>query len=171
MGVTILVCIVLVVLDQLAKWLAVQYLMPVGVLPAVPGIFEWKYVENTGAAFSFLAGKQNFLIIFTGLALLIVAYILLFRRPKGKLEYIAILLIFSGGVGNWIDRAMSGYVVDFVSLLFMKFAVFNVADIYVTIGFALFVVAVFRSEIMSKKKKEDSLEEHSEEGSVSNGTD
>ncbi len=148
-----ILCVILIMMDRIAKMVAVQVLMPVGVLPAIPGIFEWRYVENTGAAFSFLAGRQTLLIVVTSIALLIVAYLILFRRPKAKMEYIALILIFSGGVGNLIDRIAQGYVVDYICLQFMNFAVFNLADIFVTVGFAILVVSVVRAELRAKKQK------------------
>ncbi len=151
---SIVLCVILIMMDRVAKLVAVQVLLPVGVLPAIPGFFEWRYVENNGAAFSFFAGKQLFLIIVTSIALLVVAYLILFRRPKDRLEYIALILIFSGGVGNLIDRISQGYVVDYISLQFMNFAVFNLADIFVCVGFAILVFAVIRSELRAKKQKD-----------------
>ncbi|MDL2254121.1 signal peptidase II [Ruminococcaceae bacterium OttesenSCG-928-I18] len=156
---TIVLCLALIGLDKITKILAVNVLMPVGVIPAISGVFEWKYIENTGAAFGLLSGRQPFLIVVTGVALLAVALLLLFRRPKDKLEYISIILIFSGGVGNLLDRIAQGYVVDFINLLFINFAVFNLADIFVTVGFVLLVIAVFRSESRKKKQEETAGEQ------------
>ena len=150
---SVILCAVLVLLDRFSKMAAVRWLMPVGVIPAIPGVFEWRYVENTGAAFSFFAGKQLFLIIITSVALLALAWLILFRRPKDKMEYLALIFIFSGGLGNLIDRIARGYVVDYINLTFMNFAVFNLADIFVSIGFVLLVVAVIRAELRTKKQK------------------
>lgn len=150
---TILLCAALVALDQLFKYLAVTHLQPLGTAPLLPGILNLKYIENNGAAFSILAGEQHFLIAATGIALLAVAAYLLLRRPKDKLEYAAILLILSGGLGNLIDRVANGYVVDYINLLFMRFAVFNFADILVCVGFVLLVFAVFRAEYREKRRR------------------
>ncbi|MDL2218873.1 signal peptidase II [Ruminococcaceae bacterium OttesenSCG-928-O06] len=150
---TILVSALLVAVDQILKLLAARYLAPVGSAPLIPGIIGLKYVENRGAAFNILDGMQGLLIVVTGAALLFGAWLLLFRRPKDKLEYTAILLLFAGGVGNLIDRIARGYVVDYLNLLFMRFAVFNFADCLVCIGFALLVVAVFRAEGRAQKQK------------------
>ena len=173
---TIVMCGVLILLDRLAKIVAVHYLMPLGVVQAIPGLFEWRYIENAGAAFGFFSGMRWVLVVITGLALLVAAYILLFRRPKDKLEYLAIILIFSGGVGNWIDRMTQGFVVDYINVTFMNFAVFNLADIFVCVGFALLVFAVCRSEYRNSKKKkkleqETKQEEGQETGPTANGTD
>lgn len=148
---TIILAGALIGADQLIKWLVATNLKPDGAVTVIPGVVEFRYYENTGAAFSILEGKQGFLIVFTAIALLAVAWYLFFRRPKGKLEYIAVLMIFAGGVGNLIDRIANRYVVDYINLLFMRFAIFNFADCLVTVGFALLVVAVLRAELKERK--------------------
>ncbi len=150
---TIWVSALLIGLDQLTKYIMATSLQPIGSIVIIPGILEFMYVENTGAAFSIFAGKQSILIGVTSIALLAVGYFLLFRKPKKKLEYWAMLLIFSGGVGNLIDRIANGYVVDFFNFLFVRFAVFNVADIYVTFGFVLLVFSLLKEELDNRKKK------------------
>lgn len=152
MLITIVACVILIGLDQVCKMLAVQYLAPVGTMPVVPGIVEFRYIENDGAAFGILSNMQGLLIAVTGLALLAVAYVLFFKKPAGKLEYSALILIFSGGVGNLIDRIANGYVVDYINLLFIRFAVFNFADILVCVGFGLLVIAVLRAEWKNRQK-------------------
>lgn len=152
---TVLLSVGLILLDQLFKWMAIHFLAPEGSFTAIPSLLEFRYVENDGAAFSMLSGQQGILIAITGVILLVGAYILLFKRPKDKLEYIAVLLIFSGGTGNLIDRIANGYVVDYFNFLFMRFAVFNLADVFVTVGFALLIFAVFRAERKAKKAKKE----------------
>lgn len=152
---TLLFCAGLVGLDQLFKWLAVTYLMPLGAYTVLPGVVGFQYVENTGAAFNIFAGRQIFLIIITGVALLGVAWYLVFRRPQNKLEYCSLVLIFSGGVGNLIDRIANGYVVDYIEFLFVRFAVFNFADILVCVGFALLFFAVVQGELRQAKKAKE----------------
>lgn len=142
----------LVVLDQLFKYLAVIYIKPVGTAPFIPGILGFRYIENDGAAFSILSGKQTFLIIVTSAALLVWAYFLFFRRPQSKLEIAGMVMVFAGGVGNLIDRIANGFVVDYLDVLFMRFAVFNFADIMVCVGFAVLIVGVLSSELKAKKK-------------------
>lgn len=150
---TIIVCAALVGLDRLFKILAVQYLQPVGSVTVIPGFAGFQYVENDGAAFSMLAGKQLLLIIITGIVLLCVAYVLFFRRPKVRLEYVALMMIFAGGLGNWIDRVVYRYVVDYIEFLFMRFAIFNFADILVCVGFALLIIGLIREEVRTSKQR------------------
>ena len=136
----------LVGIDQLIKLWAVQVLQPVGAMPLIPHVVELRFVLNPGMAFSLLSGKQLFLILATGAALLLVAYGLFFRSRGKRLQQAALLLVLGGGIGNLIDRVLNGEVVDYINLLFMRFAVFNFADICVCVGVALWVLVIFLDE-------------------------
>lgn len=167
----------LVGLDQLVKYLVVVYLKPVGSVTIIPKVLNFTYLENNGAAFSIFAGKQIFLIILTSVALLAWTYFLFFKRPKQKLELIGMILVLAGGIGNLIDRIANGFVVDYVEFTFVRFAVFNLADIFVTVGFILLFIGVFISEAKKKKGSETSeieagnepLEKNSSEKKLTTG--
>ena len=147
-----LVCVaVLVGADQLIKLWAVQVLEPVGAMPLIPHVVELRFVLNPGMAFSLLSGKQFFLIAATGAALLLVAYWLFFRSRGKKLQQAALILVLGGGIGNLIDRVLNGEVVDYINLLFMRFAVFNFADICVCVGVALWVLVILLEETHEEK--------------------
>ena len=147
-----LVCVaVLVGADQLIKLWAVQALEPVGAMPLIPRVVELRFVLNPGMAFSLLSGKQLFLIAATGAALLLVAYWLFFRSRGKKLQQAALILVLGGGIGNLIDRVLNGEVVDYINLLFMRFAVFNFADICVCVGVALWVLVILLEETHEEK--------------------
>ena len=147
-----LVCVaVLVGADQLIKLWAVQVLEPVGAMPLIPHVVEQRFVLNPGMAFSLLSGKQLFLIAATGAALLLVAYWLFFRSRGRKLQQAALILVLGGGIGNLIDRVLNGEVVDYINLLFMRFAVFNFADICVCVGVALWVLVILLEETHEEK--------------------
>ena len=135
----------LVGIDQLIKLWAVQALQPVGAMPFIPHVVELRFVLNQGMAFSLLSGKQLFLIIATSAALLAVAYGLFFHSRGKRLQQAA--LVLGGGIGNLIDRVLNGEVVDYINLLFMRFAVFNFADICVCVGVALWVLVIFLDEL------------------------
>ena len=135
----------LIGIDQLIKLWAVQVLQPVGAMPFIPHVGELRFVLNPGMAFSLLSGKQLFLIIATSVALLAVAYGLFFRSRGKRLQQAA--LVLGGGIGNLIDRVLNGEVVDYINLLFMRFAVFNFADICVCVGVALWVLVIFLDEV------------------------
>lgn len=143
---------VLVVIDQLLKAWATAELLPVGSMTLIPHVVELRYSLNEGMAFSLLWGKQGFLIAVTSVALLVLlGYLLLRKMPV--LERIAWTMVLGGGVGNLIDRIVSGQVVDYINFLFMDFAIFNFADICVTGGVALLFVYVLWAELKDRKKK------------------
>ena len=134
--IVILLC---VCIDQLSK-LAVERSMELGATkPLLPGILDFTYTRNTGAAFSILTGKQAFLIAVTAVVMIaMVVYVL----RKGKTiflpEKIAIALIVGGGTGNLICRIVRGYVVDFINIHILP--IFNAADIFVCCGCGLFIL-------------------------------
>ena len=137
----------LVGIDQLIKLWASVTLQPMGVMPLSPNVVELRFVLNQGMAFSLLSGKQLFLILATSAALLLVAYVLFFRSRGKYLQQAALILVLGGGIGNLIDRVLNGQVVDYINLLFMRFAVFNFADICVCVGVALWVLVIFLDEV------------------------
>ena len=150
-----LICVAaLIGADQLIKLWAVRVLQPVGAMPLIPHVVELRFVLNPGMAFSLLSGKQLFLIIATSAALLVVAYLLFFRSRGNRLQQAAMILVLSGGVGNLIDRVLNGEVVDYINLLFMRFAVFNFADICVCVGVALWVLQIFLDELHAEAKEQ-----------------
>lgn len=135
----------LTLLDQLTKTAAQANLKGKADYPLFPGILEFSYLENTGAAFSSFLGKQGFLITLTSLVMifLLIKY---FRIPEGKRYlpmHVTLLLIVSGGIGNLIDRMINGYVIDFIYFVPINFPKFNVADCYVTIGMILLCYLCF----------------------------
>jgi len=125
---------VLVALDQLVKYLVSANIPLGGSVPFLPYIMDLTYVQNTGCAFSLLERHTWLLTIISAVMSVVLAVALakgFFKHPLGK---IAIALVLAGAVGNLIDRALYGYVVDMFRTLFIDFAVFNVADICVVVG-------------------------------------
>ena len=124
----------LVALDQLVKYLVLTYIPLGGHVPLIPYVVELTYVQNTGAAFS-LFSQHTWLLTLVSLVMSLVLAAALwkgfFRHPLGR---VTLTLLLAGAVGNLIDRAFRGFVVDMFNLLFMDFAVFNVADICVVVG-------------------------------------
>ena len=155
----IFIAVVCVLLDQGFKFLAVQYLKGQAAIAVIPGLIGFRYAENTGAAFSILSGKVDFLIIITAIALAVVAYFILAKKFDNRIEEICFVLIFAGGVGNLIDRIAQGKVVDYLEFLFIEFPIFNFADILVCCGVGLFAIYTIISEFSPKNKKERKTDE------------
>jgi len=137
-----LLAALLVAADQLTKFLAVSRLKTLGTHTVVPGFFNLSYVENQGAAWGMLAGKQLFLIAFS----LITLGFLLWKRKTlfGELWCGAVTLsLITGGVlGNLIDRIRLSYVIDFLDFHWhgAHFPAFNIADASICCGVFLFIV-------------------------------
>ena len=129
-------------MDQITKRLAVLYLKEKAAISILPGIFELFYLENHGAAFGILQGQKTFFVILTVAALLIL-FLLYIRIPKEKHYFwlhLLLVLFISGAIGNFIDRCVQDYVIDFFYFSLIDFPVFNVADIYVTMAAVLMIV-------------------------------
>lgn len=151
-GLLLALSAVLVGLDQAVKLWARAVLQPVGTMPFIPHVLQLRFVLNTGAAFSMLEGHQVILTLVTSVVLAGVGGYLVLNPPPKKLEYAAWVLILAGGVGNLIDRVARGAVVDLFDTLFINFAVFNVADICITVGFALLLLFYLLQELSGRKK-------------------
>lgn len=147
----------LVGIDQLTKWLAATYVKPKSSINLISfGDREWlnlTYQENTGAAFSILRDKQLFLIILTSIIILGVIILMVTKRVKKPIYIWSFALIVAGGVGNLIDRIAYGYVVDFVDVRIIKFAVFNFADICAVTGTIMLIVFYIVDEIKTSKAR------------------
>lgn len=138
---------VLIFLDQITKVLAVKHLKDQTPFIIWENVFELRYLENRGAAFGIMQGQKVFFVIFTSIALVGILWFYLKRIPFEKkyffLEIISVLL-FSGAIGNLIDRVRLNYVIDFFYFKLIDFPIFNVADIYVTVAaFAMFILGLF----------------------------
>lgn len=136
--------LLLVALDRLTKFWAEHWLLSRrgGVLDAIPGVFRFQYAENTGAAFSMLAGGRWLLIALNALLIAAVVIFLAVKKPRSRMVRIGLCMVAAGGIGNLIDRIALGYVIDFIDLTFMRFAVFNMADILISVGAGLSALGV-----------------------------
>lgn len=109
----------------------------------INGIINFKSVYNTGASFSLFADKpwaQDFFLILTVVVLLGGGVYVIFSKKKSKWLWVAVALLFSGAIGNFIDRLAFKYVRDFISFAFFDFPTFNVADSCLCIGVAMLVI-------------------------------
>ncbi len=134
---------ILTAADQVIKFFVERYLQPVGSAEFIKGFIGWNYVRNTGAAFGSFSQSTTLLSVFTGIVILAGIILIATKKIKSKFYLTCAVMIISGGLGNLIDRVLKGYVVDFIDVQFMNFAVFNFADILVTVGaFALMIYVI-----------------------------
>ena len=149
--------LVIVALDQLSNYATVTAIVMGGRVEAIPGLFHFTYVRNTGAAFSTLQGQRWLFILIYAAFLLFFLWMIL-KKPLSftKFEYWCMAAILGGGLGNLVDRIRLGYVVDMICTDFITFPVFNVADCFVTCGaILLFVHLVFWNKDFWKDEKKE----------------
>lgn len=119
--------------------------------PMIPGILNARYMENTGMAFSMFSSQSLALTVLTIVLILALVSWLLAKPGEPKLFRGALWLIVGGGLGNLYDRLVYGYVIDFIELAFVRFAVFNVADACICVGGGLAVLAMIMEEFRGRK--------------------
>ena len=131
-----------VLLDQFSKQIVTAYLDLYQKVEVIPSFFNLTYVQNYGAGFSILEGQRFLFLFITIVAIIIFSYMLY----KGKNSHIvyktSLLLILGGTLGNFIDRIVHTYVVDFLDFIIFgyDFPVFNIADYFLTIGVILLLI-------------------------------
>ena len=112
----------------------------------IPGIVSVRSVRNAGMAFSMLSGHFWLLTIFTALVIAGIVAFLMAKPNEDKLLRAGLWLIAGGGLGNLYDRLTLGSVIDFIKLDFVRFAIFNVADVCICVGAALVLLGAWRTE-------------------------
>ena len=141
-----IVIVALIALDQWVKFEIVKNIQLGEVKPFIPKILSLTYLRNTGAAFSILENQQWLFAVIT-LVVIGAAIWYLSKHIKGSVWLLsALCLIIAGGIGNFIDRMRQGFVVDMFQLDFINFAIFNVADSYLTIGVLVLIVMMLKEE-------------------------
>ena len=192
----IVVAAAIAIVDQFTKWLAVAHLTrafvgpdgaplgfaaklsnflwlrhpePEGFVRVIDKFWHFRYVENPGAAWGFLAGSASwfrtpfFVIVAIAAMTFIVIY---FRRtlPQQKLLRAALMLVFGGAIGNFIDRIRLGYVIDFIDWHWydtaLRWPTFNVADAAISVGVVLLILDM----ILHPKDHEEAQKAHKKSG-------
>jgi signal peptidase II len=143
--------LVVVALDQATKLLVASLLVPGESVEIVPGLLHLTLVRNTGMAFGLLSGfdipLKSFLMTVLSLAALAAVIYYALRAPKGEtLTHLGLILILGGALGNIVDRARLGYVIDFVDVFYRDthWPAFNVADSSICIGVGLLLLDSLR---------------------------
>jgi signal peptidase II len=137
--------VLIVVLDQVTKVIAEQWLLPLQPLPVLPS-FNLTLMYNTGAAFSFLAGAGGwqrglFIVLASVISVVLVIWLLRLSRDQ-RLQAAALVLVLGGAVGNLIDRILYGHVIDFIQLYYQQWywPTFNIADAAISVGAVLLII-------------------------------
>lgn len=141
-----IVAILILIADQgLKYWVTVNIALDTGHVTLIPGVLELTNIHNNGAAFSMLEHAPHWIFILFTLVFAAIAVFCLRRNVvHGKVGRWSVVLVLAGAVGNCIDRILSGYVVDMFNFLFVRFAVFNLADVFIVVaGITLCLHVIF----------------------------
>ena len=155
-----IVAILILIADQgLKYWVTLNIPLDTGHVTLIPGVLELTNIHNNGAAFSILQHAPHWIfVIFTVVFAAIAVFCLRRNVVHGKVGRWSVVLVLAGAVGNCIDRILSGYVVDMFNFLFVRFAVFNLADVFIVVaGITLCLHVIFyrgdESESAPKKPR------------------
>ncbi|MZH03468.1 MAG: signal peptidase II [Nitrospinae bacterium] len=143
----------LIVIDQYTKFMVSLHIPLNYSIKVMEGFFNLTHIRNSGVAFGLFASQQSeykplMFIIISSIAILAILVIFHQTPKEKKIVQTGLILIFSGAIGNLIDRSLHGEVIDFVDFFIdgYHFPAFNIADSCITIGVALMVVDLFCGE-------------------------
>ena len=135
---------VLTQIDQITKYIAETNLYMKNDVDVIKNVLTFTYLRNDGSAFGMFSGRINAFLLLTVIIVALITYVII-RMPLNKRYlpmYIVCTMLVSGAIGNFIDRVRFGYVRDFIYFKVINFPVFNVADCYVTISVAMFIILI-----------------------------
>ena len=151
-----IVGLLVIILDQAVKYWVQNTLFGPDIVKFIPGVISLVNVHNDGAAFSFLSGSgaRIYFIIATGVFTVLVIIALATNFISGKVSRWSLVLVTAGGLSNCIDRVIYGYVQDMFKVELFNFAIFNVADVFITVFAIVFVISM-----IFEKPEDDDLED------------
>lgn len=160
-----IVALLVVILDQAVKYWVTNTLMGYDIVKFIPGVISLVNVPNDGAAFSLLSGggARIYFIIVTVVFCVAVILALATNFISGRVARWSLVMVAAGGFANCIDRVIYGYVVDMFKVELFNFAIFNVADIFITVFAIVFALAVIFEK---PQKDEDDDDDYEDDGEI-----
>ena len=141
MWIWLLIIAGVVAIDQVTKWIVVANMGLHESIVVIPGILNWTYTRNLGAAMGMLSEQRWVFMILSSVAIVLILWYLFKNHKESRFADLSLSLIVGGGIGNMIDRIFrNGMVVDFLHATFINFPIFNVADCAVVIGAGLLIL-------------------------------
>ncbi|WP_232735739.1 signal peptidase II [Alteribacter populi] len=142
------IALVIILLDQVTKWLVVQRMEIGQSIPIIENIFHLTSHRNAGAAFGILQGQMWLFFIATLIVLVVVAYYIQTQGKNHPWFGVCLGLVLGGAIGNFIDRLLFGEVVDFLDVYIgtYNFPIFNVADSALVVGVIMLIIYVFKED-------------------------
>jgi len=129
-------------LDQLTKALTVHFMDLYETVTVIPGVLNFTYVRNPGAAWGMFADNRALFMTMSVIGIAAISFLVWKYRKKPFLLLFPLILILAGGIGNMVDRIFRGTVVDMIEAAFIDFPIFNIADCCVTVGAVLFFIYI-----------------------------
>lgn len=159
----LLAVVLVIAADQALKFWTVANIplnaAPEDEIPMIPGLVHLTYIRNTGAAFGMMQGGRWLFLLLLAAFCVLVVWAIRTNKLTDEFQRILAVLAVGGAIGNGIDRAAYGYVVDMFEVEFMNFAVFNLADAVLCVACFLFVIAVLLEDWRQKKRPATPAEE------------
>lgn len=158
----IIAAIILIGDQWLKYWVTVNITLSTGEAALIPGVVKLVNIHNSGAAFGLLGDAAYARWLFLGVAALFIIVIIVVLAKhmfKSRFANWCAVLALAGAVGNCIDRALYGYVVDMFKVEFMNFAVFNVADVFLVVACLAFIIYLIVDIFRGGKSDDDDGEE------------
>lgn len=138
------------VADIVSKSVVFQHTSGQQHLDLVPGVLAFRSVVNTGIVWGAFQGWGGVFSIVTALALLLIVWMYITSKPFRAVKAVALGMVLAGAVGNLHDRLVYGYVRDFIDFYLIGWPVFNLADVFICVGVALFAVVLLRGDREAK---------------------
>lgn len=150
-----IITLVLLMLDQIIKYIVDKSLDLMQSIKVIENFFSITYVRNDGAAWSILSGNRIFLIMITIVAMILIYVFFIKNKKLSRLENVTYGILYSGIIGNLLDRIFIGSVIDYLdfNIFGYNFPVFNLADMCIVISVILLVILIFRGEKDANKNK------------------
>ena len=164
-----IVGILVIIIDQAVKLWVQNTLFGTDIVKFIPGVISLVNVHNSGAAFGILSGSNAriYFVIVTAVFVILVVLALATNFVSGRLARWSLAMVAAGGVGNMIDRVIYGYVQDMFKVELFNFAIFNVADIFITVFAILFAIAMILEkpdeDIDDELYEDDEVDEYGDE--------
>lgn len=142
----IILTLIFLLLDIVSKVLVSKYIVLEKSIKIINDFFYITYVRNTGVAWSMFSSKTILVLLVSSFIILGIVLYIYNNRPKNKLEKVAYSMILGGAIGNFVDRIIYGYVIDFIDFKIFgyDYPIFNLADSFIVIGVILLVIYTWR---------------------------
>ena len=162
----IIAAIILIGDQWLKYWVTVNITLSTGEAALIPGVVKLVNIHNSGAAFGLLGDAAYARWLFLGIAalfIIVIVVVLAKHLFKSRFANWCAVMALAGAVGNCIDRALYGYVVDMFKVEFMDFAVFNVADVFLVVACLAFIIYLIVDLFRGKDDDDDEDDEDDDE--------